>query len=489
MEYVSVAPAVFGYDASLDPSSLRADLPVMARELATHLPGLGWNVTLVAAVPGSPSLAPGLAKHVSPLHASTGDHHLEIDVFEGSLGASHARLILLGTDPRPVTELDANLLLPPRDASRMLQWTADFGTAVAALFQRLGLEPDVLHLHGDAMALAGLLPRPKRALVLSIYDPQRDAAFPLEDWHRATGNREKESPDTPDATTVSQAVVATADLVILPSAGAKLQLKLTRRRLVLKEVLDEHPRVYGVLGGVERGLWDPSTDPELPARFGWQNLAGKARCRRTLQDKTGMAPRKDVLLAAATLGQAPEDGAEQLVEAAQDILDLDVQLAVYCPATAEPPDRLQRLAQEFPGRFALVSASAMRLADVLAGADVVLQSPSWAPWGRFVQLGMAFGAVPVVRATGGLDDLVVDWDPRTKTGGGFKFRRESTDELLAALLRARETFQTDPEGWKTMITRNMRWIPDWEWTASQVHELFLDVPEAQVKGAADRNAA
>ncbi len=482
MEYVSVAPEIYGYDPSLDPSSARADLPVMARELAAHLPGLGWNVTLVAAIGGSASLAPGLAKHVTPLHAHTADHDLEIDVFEGSLGASHARMILLGMDPRPVPILDRDLVLTPEDAQKVLRWTADFGAAVAALFERLGLQPDVLHLHGEAVALAPLLP-PSGAVALSIYDPQRDAAFPLEDWCRATG---VPVDSQTEGATASQAAVAAADLVLLPSPGAKLQLRLTRRRLVLKEALAQHPRVYGVLGGVERGVWDPTSDPELPARFGPEDPTGKTVCRRALQDRTGMAPRRDVILAAATLGQTPEDGAEQLVEAAQEILDLDIQLVIYCPRNTEPPARLERLAETFPGRFALVSASQIRLADVLAGADVVIQSPSWSPWGRFVQLGMAFGAVPVVRATGGLDDLVVDWDAHTKTGGGFKFRRESTEELLAALLRARETFHEDPEGWRAMVYRNMRWTRSWEQTASQVHELFLDSLDAARPEVAER---
>lgn len=88
-----------------------------------------------------------------------------------------------------------------------------------------------------------------------------------------------------------------------------------------------------------------------------------------------------------------------------------------------------------------------------------------------MQAGQRFGAVPVVHAVGGLDDLVVDWDPRTRTGNGFKFRPATVGELVDAIKRARETF-ADPDLWATVIRNNMTVRHTWNDTARRYAELY-----------------
>ncbi len=473
MELVHITPEVIGYGSTADITSSRADLPAMSAELPARLSELGWNVTIIAAA-APPLSGKGLAKHVTPIRAVTAHHEVECDVFEASMDRAHVRLFLLATEPRPLVRLDETLTAGLEDRNRQLAWTLDFLAAAKTLVERLAIQPDVLHLHAEALAAALLMEPPRQSLVVSIYDPQKEAVFSAKDFVALSEAKRVEDIE-PDAT-AAQMVIPRSDLLLLPSPGVTFQVSISKRRLELKDAIRKHPNVHGVLGGLHMGRYNAGLDPKLPARFTPEDLSGKQVCRKELQKRLGLTPRKDSLLAMVTLGQIPEDGADTIDSVAQALLDRDIQLLIYKPEGAVSAPNLERLATEHPERVALVSGKQIPLTWQFAASDIVLHAPHYAPWGRFVQLGMCFGAIPVARGTGGIDDLVVDFDPETKTGGGFKYRRESTDELLRALDRARELF-ADQATWQTMIRRNMQAVIPWERTTAQVDALYQSLSE------------
>jgi starch synthase len=276
--------------------------------------------------------------------------------------------------------------------------------------------------------------------------------------------------------TAAQKAVEQAKAVTLPSNGARRQLMFSKRRLCLKSALESHGNVVGIMGAADEGRWNPATDPDLAAGFTHGELTGKRACKRALQERAGLAPRNDAPLAVACPGLLPEDGAEQLADAAEDILALDVQFALLGSGPPDVASRFNSLARDQKQRMAVLDPDAVSPQVALAGADLVLSPANWAPWGRLVQAGQKYGAVPVVHATGGLDDLVVDWDPRTRTGSGFKYRRLSVDGLLAAIKRAKEMFDDDdPEQWSTLCRNNMIQGYTWKDAARRCIELYSGI--------------
>jgi len=472
MNVIHIAPELTGYSPDIDDASSRADLPVTVAKMAAAQSDQRHDVTVITVLPSTMAPPFHLARRLTPARCSIDDQELEFAVYEGSLGHSHARMLLLSMDPRPEVHLDEHLVALPKDVQRQRDWTTRFACAVLDLVDWMGIDADLVHLHGEAAAMA-LCPFDAQRVV-SIYDPQREAVFDAASFLEALNLPVLEQATASQAPTAAQRALKRAALVLLPSHGSRFQLKLTRRRMALKIALAEHPSVHAVLGGIDHGVWSAETAPGLAQKFSADDLSGKKDCRHRLQSLAGLAPRDDVMLAAADLGQRPDDGADHIEAAAQAIIDRDVQLIIRRPKGAPPTAELDALAAEYPERISIMDADRLDLQTMLAGSDAVLSPAHWAPWGRIAMLAMAFGAIPIVRSTGGLDDLVVDWDSHTRTGGGFKYRAEDPMELLGTVLRAVKVFE-DKADWALMVKRNMRALDDWALTASRVEEFYHDV--------------
>lgn len=488
MKLLHVTPQILPFTNRSDPGSCWYDPGAMARALPAALSDMGHDVTVISAVDAELAAASTVARRVTPVCATVKGEELEIEVLEAGLHHSHARLLLLALPPRPITELDEELVPTPSALEEQSKWAAVLCSATAQLVGRLGLNPDVVHLHAEAASLLPcwdqLLAPPPPVFALTFYDPQREGSFPLQPFTAMLGISTPSAKDNAaeasagSAPTAAQNAIERAKAVTLPSNGARRQLMFSRRRLCLKSALESHGNVVGIMGAADEGRWNPATDPNLAARFTHDELSGKSACKRALQERAGLAPRNDAPLAVACPGLLPDDGAEQLADAAQAILAQDVQLALLGSGPSEVASRFNSLARDQDQRMAVLDQDAVPPQVALAGADLVLAPANWAPWGRLVQAGQKYGAVPVVHATGGLDDLVVDWDPRTRTGGGFKYRRPSADDLLAAITRAKEMFDhDDPELWSTLCRNNMVRGYTWKDAARRCNELYSGIVE------------
>lgn len=442
--------------------------------MASALADIGHDVTVISVMDDSfaqdITVARRAVKEQSVFSPDGGIK--EIGVLETSLNRSHTRLLLLELPPRPLVRLDENLVPDAGDLRAQMAWTIQLATATMGLVERLDLRPDLIHLHGEASAMAPFWHDEagsdrSRRLVLSFYDPQREACFEAGRFFDSIG---KEGLSTNDSETAAREAMRVADLVLLPSPGAKRQLLYSQRRLCLKAALESHPRVMGLMGGVDSDWWDPASDPVLAAHFDADHLEGKKECKRSLQRLARLAPRSDVPLAVACPGLVPEDGADQLLEALEALIDLDIQIVLLGKGPDSFAPGLSAVAGRNNERAAILPSDSRTTKQALAGADIVMAPAHWAPWGRLVQMGMRFGAVPVVHATGGLDDLVVDFDPRTRTGGGFKYRPLSIEGLISAMKRAREAFARP--SWNEMCRANMTDTKTWRRAARQLEEQY-----------------
>jgi len=214
----------------------------------------------------------------------------------------------------------------------------------------------------------------------------------------------------------------------------------------------------GILNGVDYSEWSPDVDPLLPARYTPDDLSGKRVCKERLAAEFGLPPEA---LERPLLGIVSrftrQKGTDILAEAIPGILAEDTYLVALGTGEPEYEEIFRRLRAEHPGRIALHVGFDNGMAHrIEAGADIFLMPSRYEPCGLNQIYSLRYGTVPVVRATGGLDDTIEE-------GTGFKFQEYSGAALLEAVRSAVEAF-ANQETWRGMMRRGM--LADFSWKAS-----------------------
>jgi starch synthase len=226
----------------------------------------------------------------------------------------------------------------------------------------------------------------------------------------------------------------------------------------------------GIVNGVDYGVWNPASDPHLPARYDVSNWQlGKADCKAALQRELGLpeAPRTPLV---AFIGRlADQKGLDLIVDVARRWAhEMDVQWALL--GTGEPfyHDVLGELARHHSQRVALRLEFSDPLAHrIEAGADIFLMPSRYEPCGLNQLYSLKYGTVPVVRSTGGLVDTVADATPENVAAGtatGFQFEAYNASVLEQALRRAVDTYWQNQPVWQKLVSTGMQ--QDWSWAAS-----------------------
>jgi starch synthase len=222
----------------------------------------------------------------------------------------------------------------------------------------------------------------------------------------------------------------------------------------------------GILNGVDYQEWSPELDPHLPANYSVDDLSGKVACKRELLAEFGLpmeAMGRPLLGIVSRFTR--QKGTDLIAQAAADIVGLDAYLVALGSGEREYEDFFTRMEQEFPGRIAARIGFDNGLAHrVEAGADIFLMPSRYEPCGLNQIYSLKYGTVPVVRATGGLDDTIEE-------GTGFKFVEYTAQAMLGAIGDAVTAF-ADAPGWKAMMLRGMQKDFSWKTSAAAYAALY-----------------
>jgi starch synthase len=224
----------------------------------------------------------------------------------------------------------------------------------------------------------------------------------------------------------------------------------------------------GIVNGIDIHCWSPAHEPMLPARYDAATFReGKSRCKAWLQTKAGLPTRPEVPLLAQIGRLDAQKGWDLLAEAAPGLLERDLQLIVLGTGHLRYARLLRELARAYPARVSFHPGFCEDLAhQIEAGADIFLMPSLFEPCGLNQLYSLAHGTVPVVRATGGLADTVVNFDDESLASGsanGFSFTDATSDALAEAIGRALATWP-NREVWDQLICNGMR--ADWSWSHS-----------------------
>jgi starch synthase len=222
----------------------------------------------------------------------------------------------------------------------------------------------------------------------------------------------------------------------------------------------------GILNGVDYRDWSPDVDPFLPARYSVDDLSGKRICKEQLLAEFGLPlAAMDRPLIGIVSRFTRQKGTDLIAEVAGEIVDEDVYLVALGSGEPEYETFFRRMAAEYQGRIAVRIGFDNALAHrVEGGADMFLMPSRYEPCGLNQIYSLRYGTVPVVRATGGLDDTIDE-------GTGFKFTEYSGQALLGAVRTAVQAY-SDQSGWREMMRRGMQKDFSWTRSAAAYSELY-----------------
>jgi starch synthase len=223
--------------------------------------------------------------------------------------------------------------------------------------------------------------------------------------------------------------------------------------------------VTGILNGVDYNEWSPETDKFIVAHYSPQDLSGKAKCKQDLLSEFGVTNADPKLPVIGIISRfAAQKGFDLIAQVADRLAREEMIVVALGTGDKEYEDLFRRLNKQFPQKFAVKVAFDNKIAHKIeAGSDMFLMPSRYEPCGLNQIYSLKYGTVPVVRATGGLDDTIENWDPHTRKGTGFKFTEYSGEALLATLRTALQAFR-DRESWQALMRNGMN--KDFSWSAS-----------------------
>lgn len=425
----------------------------------------------------------GLVKHPTPLGVPLGAGDAWCAVFETRLP---------GTDV-PVYLLDHEQMFgrgylydPPGTWARdNLIRFALLSRGALQLCKYLGWVPDVLHVHDWPTALVpvylntieahGLLGR--SASVLTIHNLAHQAKFPASDLpatHLPWSEMRPDSLEDFGGVNPLKGGIFHATKLTTVSPRYAAEIRTREGGAGLDAVMRfRGGDLVGILNGIDEAAWNPRTDPALAAPFSVDDLTGKQACKLALQREMGLAERPDVPLVGVVSRLSEQKGTDVILAALSRILELDTQMVIVGSGDPASEGYLHWRSQHGGDRFrAWIGFSEALAHRVEAGADLFLMPSRFEPCGLNQMYSQRYGTLPIVRATGGLDDTVDNYDAVTGEGTGFKLGDLSVDALVGTVRWAVDTYRQRPAHFQAMQKRAMRKHFGWDEAARRYADVY-----------------
>ena len=357
-----------------------------------------------------------------------------------------------------------------------------FSKAALEMARRMTPTPQILHCHDWAAALVPVLVAEKRlpfSTVLTIHHVAQQGSFWGLDFGLTNLPERYFKPTGVEyfgRLNLLKGGVLFADKITTVSERYRREMLSPEGGAGLDVVLREHEhRLLSILNGADYERWNPQADHFLPRQFGPGDLAAKSICRDLLLDGLGLAgaPRGPVFGMVTRL--VPEKGFDLFMPLLDRLLSDDVRLIILGEGDAGYETALAIAARKYPTKFAYRQHYDEALAHLIeAGMDISLIPSKIEPSGLSAMYSLKYGALPVARATGGIQEIIEDYDPSMDAGFGFLCYENTPDAFWDSIKRARDIFH-DQTTWTTLMERAMARDFSWSKAAAQYESLYADL--------------
>ena len=260
--------------------------------------------------------------------------------------------------------------------------------------------------------------------------------------------------------------IVTADAVTAVSPTYAQELKYAYFAHGLENVMSMNARkLHGVLNGIDMQRYDPSRDKNLAAAYSPDDLAGKKKDKAALQRVLGLQERPDTPILAMVTRLVSHKGLDLVCETLDAFMGKDVQFVVLGKGDAKYETFFEYAKQRYGGRMAVYLGYSEQLAmQIYAGADLFLMPSKSEPCGLSQMIAMRYGAVPIVRETGGLKDTVHAYEAWNGQGNGFTFANYNAGDMCHVICEAIDLYHDNKGAYAMLQQRGM--TADFSWTRS-----------------------
>ncbi|WP_345986879.1 glycogen synthase GlgA [Sulfurimonas sp. HSL1-2] len=364
-----------------------------------------------------------------------------------------------------------------------------FSKAVLQLAKKLRFKPDVIHTNDWHTAAIPLLINTTYAFdpdfentgtLLTIHNLQHQGKFYKGamdvlgvGWEHYNADELEEF----GGINLLKAGIVHADAVNAVSRKYASEIRTAEFGWGLEGLIDANAsKLYGILNGVDYDEWSPAVDPFITKHFDADNLAGKALCKQDLQREFSLPERADVPLIGLVGRLADQKGIGLLAGAIWNLMELDIQIVLLGTGEKWAEYFFSDVAAKYPDKFACYIGYRNDLAHrIEAGSDMFLMPSLFEPCGLNQIYSLRYGTLPIVRATGGLDDTIVNYGGDQQSGTGFKFDFATPDALSNTVKWAVETWYEDPDAIDQMRLNAMEQRFDWEVAAEAYSDIYCHI--------------
>lgn len=361
---------------------------------------------------------------------------------------------------------------------------AFFNHAALVLLKRIGRAPDIVHLNDWHCGFAAVEIAERRRwddywrstrTVFSIHNMAYQGGFSSSElWNLGFGSDFARNAFAFNGfASAMKAGLETSDVLSTVSRryGYEIQTPeyghgldwLTRQRA---------DRLIGITNGVDYDVWNPATDPELPANFSIDDLSGKRECKRAMLERFSLPVELDRPVISNITRLTAQKGIDLMMRVAGEVLAAGAFIVSLGSGEKRYEDFWQMLRDRAPHRVGIYRGYSEPLAHLIeAGADMFMMPSKFEPCGLNQMYSLRYGTVPIVRAVGGLDDTVQNWDAVSQTGNGFKFGPYRADRFLEKIYEALFAYG-DKETWRRIQRNGMSVDNSWENAARKYVELY-----------------
>lgn len=364
-----------------------------------------------------------------------------------------------------------------------------------AVAQVLRFNPEIIHLNDWQTALAALaLDRGYRGTaletassVLTIHNLAYQGIFPKTAMSDLGLPWELFTPDGLefyDGVNFLKAGILFADALTTVSPKYAREIQTPELGFGLdSDVRRRSADLRGILNGVDYREWDPQSDSFLPHHFDSSDFSGKELCKRELLSQYALPPPPESarIPVFGMVGRlASQKGIDLLLQALPWLMESDFYVVVLGSGEARFEQGLLQLRDRWPAKMAVKIGFDRKLSHLLeAGSDFFLMPSRYEPCGLNQMYSLRYGTVPVVRATGGLDDTVTDIS--SPEGTGIKFEPYTASALAAAVHRALDLY-AEPARLEEVRRRGMKADHSWEVAAEKYEALYRSLRPGSAEG-------
>ncbi|HXX24148.1 MAG TPA: glycogen synthase GlgA [Terriglobia bacterium] len=383
----------------------------------------------------------------------------------------------------------------PDNATRF----AAFSLAALELIKRSATPPDIIHCHDWQTALVPIYLRNlyqdddffrNTSVVFTIHNVGYQGLFPariLPQISLHAGLFTMDFLEYYGKVNLLKGGIVFSDFFTTVSPKYAEEIQTTEFGCGLEGVYrSRRDRLRGILNGVDYSVWNPTTDKLIPARYSPEDMSGKIACKKALLERMGVRqPVAERPVLGIVSRFVPQKGFDLIAEIADQLAAWDLYLVALGTGDPVYEDLFRDMAAMYPDKFLVAVGFDNTLAhQIEAGSDMFLMPSRYEPGGLNQLYSLKYGTVPIVRATGGLDDTVEAFDGQS--GTGFKFSEYTGSALLETIEQAIAAYH-QPEVWRQLVYNGMRMDFSWGRSAEKYLEIYQalqtreDTPEFEAE--------